>query len=70
MYFQLESVETIAQHIIALYAAKVSAYIKNQESLDINLERETEDSAVYINTSCPGVSLTEGNLCVWLTNPI
>ncbi|KAI8803000.1 Glutamate/Leucine/Phenylalanine/Valine dehydrogenase-domain-containing protein [Cladochytrium replicatum] len=60
MYFQLESVETIAQHIMALYAAKLLAYIKNENVLDINLERETEDGAVYIHTSRPGVSDTNG----------
>jgi glutamate dehydrogenase len=60
MYFQLESVETIAQHIMALYSAKIFAFIKNENSLDINLERETEESAVYINTSRPGVSVLTG----------
>ncbi|KAJ3286072.1 NAD-dependent glutamate dehydrogenase [Borealophlyctis nickersoniae] len=56
MYFQLEGIETIAQHIMALYGAKILAYIKNEDELDINLERETDESAVYINTSRPGVS--------------
>lgn len=60
MYFQLESVETIAQHIMALYGAKIFAYIKNEEVLNINLEREGEDRAVYIHTSRPGVSLLTG----------
>lgn len=62
MYFQLETVETIAQHIMALYSAKIFAFIKNQNSLNINLEREEEDSAVYINTSRPGISLIDGLL--------
>ncbi|TPX41085.1 glutamate dehydrogenase [Synchytrium endobioticum] len=56
MYFQLEPVDSIAQHIMALYAAKIFAFIKNQDELEINLERETEDGAVYIYTSKPGVS--------------
>ncbi|KAJ3410477.1 NAD-dependent glutamate dehydrogenase [Chytridiales sp. JEL 0842] len=60
MYFQQESVDTIAQHILALYGAKIFAYIKNENVLDINLERETEDGAVYINTSRPGVSMQTG----------
>ena len=60
MYFQQESIETIAQHIMSLYAAKIFAYIKNQNVLDINLERETEEGAVYIHTSAPGVSQLTG----------
>ncbi|KAJ3048167.1 NAD-dependent glutamate dehydrogenase [Rhizophlyctis rosea] len=60
MYFQLESVETIAQHIMALYGAKILAYTRNENALDINLERETDDGAVYINTSQAGVSALNG----------
>lgn len=60
IYFQLESVETIAQHILALYGAKITAYIKNEKSLEINLERITEDRAVFIATSQPGVSVVDG----------
>jgi glutamate dehydrogenase len=60
MYFSLESVETIANHILALYGAKIFAYTKNEHELDINLERETEDGAVYIHTSRPGVSQLKG----------
>ena len=56
MYFQQESIETIAQHIMALYGAKIFAYIKNEKSLNIHLERATETGAVYIHTSRPGVS--------------
>lgn len=56
MYFSLESVETIANHILALYGAKIFAYTKNENALDINLERETDEAAVYIHTSRPGVS--------------
>ena len=60
MYFQQEAPETIGQHIMALYASKISAYIKNENSLEINLERETENGAVYIHTSRPGVSNIHG----------
>jgi len=61
MYFSLESVESIANHILALYGAKIFAYTKNeQKDLDINLERETDDGAVYIHTSKPGVSQLQG----------
>lgn len=59
-YFQQETIETIAQHIMSLYAAKIFAFIKNQNVLDIHLERETEEGAVYIHTSQPGVSQLTG----------
>ncbi|TPX74221.1 hypothetical protein CcCBS67573_g04511 [Chytriomyces confervae] len=60
MYFQVEPIETIAQHILALYGAKIFAYIKNKGALDINLDRENADGAVYIHTSTPGVSVLDG----------
>ncbi|TPX36919.1 glutamate dehydrogenase [Synchytrium microbalum] len=60
MYFQLETIESIAQHIMALYAAKIFAFIKNQNELEINLERETDDGAIYIHTSRPGISELAG----------
>ncbi|KAI9596164.1 Glutamate/Leucine/Phenylalanine/Valine dehydrogenase-domain-containing protein [Syncephalis fuscata] len=58
MYFMLESVETIASHIIALYGSKILAFTKSDHTLDVNLVRETDDNAVYIHTSRPGVSQT------------
>ncbi|KAF9288311.1 NAD-dependent glutamate dehydrogenase [Mortierella alpina] len=60
MYFASESVESIANHIMALYGAKIFAYTKNDNGLDINLERETEEGAVYIHTSHPGISQLYG----------
>ncbi|TXC25824.1 hypothetical protein DP135_25580, partial [Salmonella enterica subsp. enterica serovar Typhimurium] len=60
VYFQQESIETIAQHIMSLYAAKIFAYIKNEKSFEMNLERETDEGAVYIHTSRPGVSQLNG----------
>jgi glutamate dehydrogenase len=61
MYFSLENVDTIANHILALYGAKIYAYTKDeQRDLDINLERETDDAAVYMHTSRPGVSQLNG----------
>lgn len=60
MYFAMEAPETIANHIISLYAAKMNAYTRNQNVLDINLERETEHGAIYIHTSVPGVSQMSG----------
>ncbi|CEG66380.1 Putative Glutamate dehydrogenase [Rhizopus microsporus] len=62
-YFAVESVETIANHITALYGAKILAYTKNESVVDINLEKESEDSSVYIHSSPPGVSLLQGHQC-------
>jgi glutamate dehydrogenase len=59
-YFALESVETIANHIMSLYGAKILAFTKNDNVLDINLEKESDDSSVYIHSSKPGVSQVKG----------
>ena len=56
----LETTEAISKHIMALYSAKIFAYTKNDTNLEINLERETEDGALFIHTSKPGVSQTGG----------
>ena len=56
----MENVETISNHIMALYAAKMIAYTKNDTSFDVNLEQETESAAVYIHNSSPGVSVADG----------
>lgn len=56
----MENVETISNHIMALYAAKMIAYTKNDTSFDVNLEQETESAAVYIHNSSPGVSVIDG----------
>ena len=60
LYFQLESIDTISKHIMALYAAKLSCYVKRCETLDVNLEQEEDDRAVYIHNSKPGVSNLDG----------
>ncbi|KAN0076061.1 Glutamate/Leucine/Phenylalanine/Valine dehydrogenase domain containing protein [Elaphomyces granulatus] len=60
MYFQTESVESIVTHILSLYAAKVAAYARDDKRLEIRLDKEDEDHAVYIDTSKPGVSTVEG----------
>ncbi|KAJ3222009.1 NAD-dependent glutamate dehydrogenase [Clydaea vesicula] len=60
MYFQLEEVGTIANHIMSLYGAKIFAYIRNEKGLDLHLEREGEERAVYIHTSKPGISMVTG----------
>ncbi|KAI8873321.1 NAD-dependent glutamate dehydrogenase [Ramicandelaber brevisporus] len=60
LYFATEPPETIAEHVLALYGAQVTAYTKNENVLDINLSKETESGAVYIHTSAPGVSQIHG----------
>ncbi|KAI9467858.1 Glutamate/Leucine/Phenylalanine/Valine dehydrogenase-domain-containing protein [Zychaea mexicana] len=59
-YFALEPVETIANHVMALYGAKMLAFTRNENALDIKLEKEEEDSSVYIHSSRPGVTQLEG----------
>ncbi|ORX53127.1 NAD-dependent glutamate dehydrogenase [Hesseltinella vesiculosa] len=54
------NVETIANHIMSLYGAKITAFTNNSQLIDINLQKETEDSSVYIHTSAPGVSQVHG----------
>ncbi|KAI7851013.1 Glutamate/Leucine/Phenylalanine/Valine dehydrogenase-domain-containing protein [Circinella umbellata] len=55
-YFALEPVETISNHVMALYGAKMLAYTRNENALDIKLDKEGEDSSVYIHSSQPGVT--------------
>ncbi|KAJ6476138.1 hypothetical protein C8R45DRAFT_370933 [Mycena sanguinolenta] len=58
-YFANESPAIISDHIIALYAAQIQAYMKH----DVNsLEKINEDGsgATFIHTSPPGVTSTEG----------
>jgi glutamate dehydrogenase len=59
-YFANESVEVITDHISALYAAKIIAYTKQANALVIDLERITEQKALFIHTSAPGVTAREG----------
>ncbi|CAO3644322.1 unnamed protein product [Cunninghamella echinulata] len=59
-YFALESVETIANHIMSLYGAKITAYTNNDKVLNINLQKEAEDSSVFIHSSIPGISQVKG----------
>lgn len=60
MYFATESIEDIVSHIHSLYAAKVAAYARHDKKLDIHLDRESENHAVYIGTSTPGISNLAG----------
>ena len=60
MYFATETAEAIASHIHSLYAAKVAAYARDDKKLDIRLDKEALDHAVYIDTSKPGVNDPNG----------
>ncbi|KAF2197981.1 NAD-dependent glutamate dehydrogenase [Delitschia confertaspora ATCC 74209] len=60
MYFATESVEVIVNHIHSLYAAKVAAYARDDKRLEIRLDKEASDHAVYIDTSKPGISVVNG----------
>lgn len=71
-YFLSETPAAIADHVLALYSAKLLAYTKHDpERLVIDLEKVTlegegkagesgKDGAVFIHTSKAGVSVTEG----------
>ena len=59
-YFQTESVDAIVSHILSLYAAKVAAFARDDNKIEIRLDKEAEDHAVYIDTSKPGVAAVDG----------
>ena len=60
MYFQTETVDAIVSHILSLYAGKVAAYARDDKRLEIRLDKEAVDHAVYIDTSKPGISVIDG----------
>lgn len=59
-YFQTETVDAIVTQILSLYAAKVAAYARDDKQLEIRLDKEADDHAVYIDTSKPGISSVNG----------
>ncbi|CAD6909819.1 unnamed protein product [Tilletia caries] len=59
-YFAMESVATVADHVMALYGAKILAYTKHSNTLEIDLENVSEDGAIFIHSSQPGKSQNEG----------
>jgi glutamate dehydrogenase len=61
MYFSTETVDVIVSHIHSLYAAKVAAYARDDKKLEIRLDKEASDHAVYIDTSVPGLSSPDGS---------
>lgn len=60
MYFATESAEAVASNILSLYAAKLAAYARDDKKLEIRLQKEAADHAVYIDTTKPGISMLEG----------
>ena len=61
MYFSTETAAAIVSHIHSLYAAKVAAYARDDKKLEIRLDKEAADHAVYIDTSMPGITVLEGS---------
>jgi len=59
-YFAQEAIDTIVNHILSLYGAKVAAFARNDTNFGIRLDLEQADHAVYIDTSEPGVSNLSG----------
>jgi glutamate dehydrogenase len=43
-----------------LYAAKIAAYARDDHKVEIRLDKEASDHAVYIDTSKPGISVVDG----------
>ncbi|KAF2876732.1 NAD-specific glutamate dehydrogenase [Massariosphaeria phaeospora] len=60
MYFATETAEAVVNHVHSLYAAKIAAYARDDKRLEIRLDKEAVDHAVYIDTSKPGVSVVDG----------
>ncbi|KAK3058129.1 NAD-dependent glutamate dehydrogenase [Extremus antarcticus] len=61
MYFSTETATDIVSHVHSLYAAKVAAYARDDKKMDIRLDKEAADHAVYIDTSLPGVTAIGGS---------
>ncbi|KAK3379756.1 Glutamate/Leucine/Phenylalanine/Valine dehydrogenase-domain-containing protein [Lasiosphaeria ovina] len=60
VYFQVENPQVIANHITSLYAAKVAAFSREDKREEIRLDMEATDHAIYIDTSEPGKTVTDG----------
>ncbi|KAK9455633.1 Glutamate/Leucine/Phenylalanine/Valine dehydrogenase-domain-containing protein [Dipodascopsis uninucleata] len=53
-YFSTESVDNIADQILSIYGAKIAAFYRKDHKLELRLDNEGENRAVYIDTSKPG----------------
>lgn len=63
LYFSETSVDTIAGHVLSFYGAKCKAAAKqNDGGLQISMVVEAQDHAVYIDTSFPGITDSDGPL--------
>lgn len=62
VYFSEESVEIIVGHIISLYGAKCHAVGEPGDGFRLKLQQESDDHAVYIDTSSPEGTDTQGQL--------
>ncbi|KAH7115184.1 Glutamate/Leucine/Phenylalanine/Valine dehydrogenase-domain-containing protein [Dendryphion nanum] len=60
MYFATETVDAIVSHVHSLYAGKIAAYARDDKRLEIRLDKEATDHAVYIDTSKPGITVVNG----------
>lgn len=60
LYFQTETVPAVVNNILSLYAGKVAAFARDDGRLEIRLDKEAADHAVYIDTSTPGISVIDG----------
>ncbi|KEQ82009.1 NAD-dependent glutamate dehydrogenase [Aureobasidium pullulans] len=60
MYFSTETSDAIVSHIHSLYAAKVAAFARDDKQLEIRLDKEAADHAVFIDTSKPGITSVGG----------
>ena len=59
-YFAMENAETIADHILSLYGAKIAEFTKHTGYLNVDLQKKSENSAVFIHSSPAGVSRRAG----------
>eukprot|EP00126_Sphaerothecum_destruens_P008699 Sdes_comp20318_c0_seq1m13973 len=59
-FFRTEPAAKIAEFVMSIYAAKILAYTKNKNTLDIQLEHEFDTGCIFICNSQPGVSISSG----------
>lgn len=57
-YFARESADTIAGHILSLYGAKITEYTNRTGHINVELQKKSDTSALFIHSSVPGVSST------------
>ncbi|KAM6513920.1 NAD-dependent glutamate dehydrogenase [Fusarium falciforme] len=60
VYFHIETPTIIASHVTSLYAAKVAAFAREDQQQEVRLNMETNDHAIYIDSSTPGKTNVAG----------